>query len=126
MLLLDASALLAVLQGERGAEMVTMAMDDGSMSAANLSEVAAKLVQHGVPYEEAVSILKSFDLKIIPVDENVALVAGSLYAMTKSAGLSLGDRLCLATAILEKLEVLTADNAWAAIKVDGLNVRYIR
>ena len=83
MLLLDASALLAVLQGERGAEMVTMAMDDGSMSAANLSEVAAKLVQHG-------------------------------------------DRLCLATAILEKSEVLTADNAWAAIKVDGLNVRYIR
>jgi len=126
MILLDASALLAVLQNEPGASAVVEAMPEGAISAANLSEVAAKLVQHGVPGKEVVSILKSFDLDVLPVGEDIALQAGALFAETQKFGLSLGDRLCLATAISARLPVLTADRSWAKVDVGGLKVELIR
>lgn len=126
MKLLDASALLAVLQNEPGVNAVVEAMPESAISAANLSEVAAKLVQHGVPAKEVFSILKSFDLEVLPVDEDIALQAGALFAETQKFGLCLGDRLCLATAISARLSVLTADRSWAKVDAAGLKVELIR
>lgn len=123
---IDASALLALLQAETGADLVEDALADGSISAANLSEVAAKLVQHGVPAPEMTALLQSFDLDVIPVDETIALEAGRLYTAGKEYGLSLGDRLCLATGIVFARPVLTADQAWGKLSESGLEVTLLR
>lgn len=125
-MILDASALLALLQGEPGSERVSEALDNGSISAANFSEVAAKLIQFDVPEKEVVSVLRSFDLDIIPVDEDIALLAGSLIKQTREIGLSLGDRICLATAIRRAEPAVTADKVWSKLDHKGLDVIVIR
>ena len=125
-MIIDASALLALLHDEPGADSVAAALADGSMTAVNLSEVAAKLVQHGVPDKEMKALLQSFDLDIIQVDETIAFAAGSLFKITKDLGLSLGDRICIASAILAETPVLTADRAWQALVHTGLKIVMIR
>jgi PIN domain nuclease of toxin-antitoxin system len=125
-MIIDASALLALLQGEPGSDIAEEALEEGSISAANLSEVTAKLVQAAVPERDVLSILRSFDLDIIPVDEDVAYLAGTLIAETKDYGLSLGDRICLATAVLRGEPAVTADKAWAKVKHEGLEVILLR
>lgn len=125
-MILDASAFLALLQDEPGSEQVLQALEQGSISAANLSEVAGKLIQADVPQREVLSILQSFDLNVVPVDEQIALLAGSLINETRKFGLSLGDRLCLATAILSHEPAITADKVWAKIEFKGLKVVVIR
>ena len=125
-MVLDASALLALLQDEPGSDQVSRALEDSVISAANLSEVAAKLIQFKVPEEDVLSILASFDFDIVPVDENIALIAGSLIKQTRELGLGLGDRICLATAIANSQTALTADKAWANIAFKDLNVHVIR
>ena len=125
-MILDASALLALLQDETGLEQASEALEQGSISAANLSEVAGKLIQAEVPEREVVSILRSFDLDVIPVDEEIALLAGSLMKQTRQFGLSLGDRICLATAILRKEPTVTADKVWSNLQHRGLDVIVIR
>ena len=125
-MILDASALLALLQDEPGSAQVSDALEHGTISAANFSEVAGKLIQAEVPEKEVVSILQSFDLDVVPVDEEIALLAGSLIKQTRQFGLSLGDRICLATAILRNEPVVTADKAWSNIEHNGLSVIAIR
>ncbi len=125
-MVLDASALLALLQGEPGSEQVSEALGQGVISAANLSEVAGKLIQFDVPEKEVISILKSFGLDVVPVDEEIALIAGSLIKKTRQFGLSLGDRICLATAITRSETALTADRVWEKVEHKRLNVLIIR
>ncbi|MCY4152444.1 MAG: type II toxin-antitoxin system VapC family toxin [Aestuariivita sp.] len=125
-MIIDASALLALLQGEPGSKQVANALEQGSISAANLSEVATKLIQADVPDKEVVSTLRSLNLHIVSVDEDTALLAGRLAKVTRQFGLSLGDRICLATAILHKEPAITADSEWSKVQYDGLDVRVIR
>ena len=110
--LLDASALLALLQNEPGADEVVQALPTGAISAANLSETVAKLVQKGVPEKRATSAVLSFDLDVLVVNETVALAAGELAKQGKQLGLSLGDRICLATGKLAGIPILTTDQRW--------------
>lgn len=125
-MILDASALLALLQDEPGSAQVSDALGHGTISAANFSEVAGKLIQAEVPEKEVVSILQSFDLDVIPVDEEIALLAGSLIKQTRQFGLSLGDRICLATAIFRNEPAVTTDKAWSNVEHEGLRVIVIR
>lgn len=117
---LDASALLAWLQGERGSKIVEFALLEGScsLSAVNYSEVVAKLVDYNVKgSEELAAHIASMGVRIVAFDASQALLAGQLRQQTKIAGLSLGDRACLALAQIEKAEVLTADEAWLRFKL---------
>ncbi len=125
-MILDSSALLAVLQNEPGASEVVATLEPFSISAVNLSEVMTKLIQFGIPEMDAISTLKELNLDIITVDEDIAFLAGSLTRLTRAFGLSLGDRICLATAILQSQSALTADRIWADIKHEGLDVIVIR
>ena len=115
--LLDASALLALIFREPGHETVAAAFP-AAISAANLSEVVAKLIDRGVPSLEATSVHLAADLQVIPISEQVALGAGILRSVTRRFGLSLGDRLCLATARAEGFSVLTADAVWQDLSKD--------
>jgi ribonuclease VapC len=97
---LDASALLALLLDEKGAEATARALDEGQavVSAANLAEVVTRLALLGNAPRSIREALGPMKLRVIDVDEEMAYRAGLMAPEARSLGLSLGDRLCLATA----------------------------
>jgi PIN domain nuclease of toxin-antitoxin system len=122
---LDATALLALLQEEPGAETVAEAIPQSSISAINLAEVVGKLVDAGMPEEAVRTALAGLGIEVIPFDEDLAYRTGLLRPLTSPYGLSLGDRACLALGQRLGRPVLTADRVWASLKV-GVKVRVIR
>ena len=115
---LDASALLAVMLGEAGGEAVHAVLAQALIGAVNLSEVVAKLQERGVPDDIIDLSLADLDLAVVPFDRSQAVRAGMLRTATRSAGLSLGDRACLATAAEMGAIAITTDQAWALVSVD--------
>lgn len=128
---LDASALLAYLQDEPGAGTVQEELTVGAiMSAVNYAEVLSRLGDGGEAPEAADRRLREQGLigglvGIIPLAEADAVVIAQLRATTRAQGLSLGDRVCLATGLRLQRPVLTADRSWATLDV-GVAVRSIR
>lgn len=109
---LDASALLALLRQERGAEVVAQAIDAGAgASVANLAELVTVLVRDGFAPEAAIALASRLPIEPCDVDLDLALRAGAFIARTRPFGLSLGDRLCLALAAREGVPAVTADTA---------------
>jgi PIN domain nuclease of toxin-antitoxin system len=124
---LDASAVLAVLFNEPGAEIVQRALEAGpcAVSAVNLSEITAKLVDRGAN-EEAIRLgLDSIAMEVHPFDEASAIAAGMLRNLTRPQGLSLGDRACIGLARSLDLPVMTADRKWDRLNL-GIPVRLAR
>jgi len=122
---IDASALLALLSAEPGADIVVQALPGAVISAVNLSEVVAKLGQAGLPENAARQALRPLGLRVEPFDEEQAYQAGLLHAATRRLGLSLGDRACLGLAQKLGVTALTADKTWADLST-GASVRVIR
>lgn len=121
-LVYDASALLAVIGNEKGREFVlaSIAQEAGFISAANWAEVISKLAERGMPAQTIEEGLDSFGLTVVPLDAAQALAAGGLRPITKSLGLSLGDRCCVALAVLRDLPVITSEKIWAKlVDLDG-------
>ncbi len=123
----DASAVLALLFEEPGAEMVRAQLRTGVIGAANLAEVLAKLSDHGLPVMEAVRTVTILGLEVAPMTEAQAGRSAELRPMTRSVGLSLGDRACLALAAELGAPALTADRSWDAVAgAAGVSVQVIR
>jgi len=121
----DASAILALLNEETGSEEVLKFIGKAAISTVNLSEVIAKLADAGIPEEDIRQILSNLNLEVIDFNEKRALKAGMLRPNTKSIGLSFGDRACLALGIILNQPVLTTDRLWGSINV-GVEVRVVR
>jgi PIN domain nuclease of toxin-antitoxin system len=125
---LDSSALLAIVFGEPGAEMAAewaAGAAGAVVSAVNLSEAAAKMNERGFADEETEAYLSALGFDLAPFGEAEAYAAGRLRAGTRALGLSFGDRACIALAQREGAAVATADRAWARLDL-GLAVRVIR
>ena len=122
---LDASALLAAFFGEEGTERVEDMLPNAVISAVNLSEVVAKLQDRGVPDQEIDRHVADLDLDIIAFDRVQAIGAGRLRRDTKTAGLSLGDRCCLALAAQRRAIAVTTDRAWSSLDL-SITVEVIR
>lgn len=125
---LDASALLALIQAEPGAERVTQALEQGAcvVSAVNLSEALTKLILSGLPAEQAEAIVLGIPAEIVPCDEAIAVKAGRLTTVGKPLGLSLGDRICLATGQAHGGIVLTAEQVWRKVRLPGIKIEVVR
>ncbi len=117
-IVLDASAVLAAFFDEPGADTVAEQMSGALMSAVNYAEVVAKLVDRGIPNSQILEVMAQVDVEVVPADRDQATIAGLLRAETRSAGLSLGDRSCLALAITRRGVALTMDRAWASLQLD--------
>ena len=116
---LDASALLAVLNQEPGAERLTPELlSDAAISTVNLAEVHAKLVARGGDPEEAWQDTLSPGVEAVAFTAQHAQIAGGLVAQTRALGLSLGDRACLALGLALKSPVYTAERSWKKLKLD--------
>jgi len=123
---LDASALITMLNQESGADMLTPEILLNAVSSTvNLAEVQNKLVSRGLPPEAAWRATLHSVREAISFTPEHAKTAGSLIAETRPLGLSLGDRACLALALELKAQVYTADRSWKHLKL-GLRIHIIR
>ena len=120
-IVLDASALLAVLNQEPGSDKLTAELlSDAAASTVNLAEVHGKLVGRGGRPDEAWENLISLIRESVPFSTEQAKLAGDLVAQTQPLGLSLGDRACLALGITLNVPIYTADKSWKKLKVGAL------
>jgi len=122
---MDSSAVLASIRGEPGADVVNAALAGSFTSAINLAEVVSKLIQDGVPGAEAATIVRRIGVQLVETDEEQALAASLIHAITRSAGISIGDAFCLALGKLRGCPVMTADRAWKTLDL-GVEVTLIR
>jgi ribonuclease VapC len=120
-IVLDASALLAVLNQEPGSEKLTAELlSDAAASTVNLAEVHGKLVVRGGGPDEAWESLMGLIRESVPFTAEHAKLAGDLVSQTTPFGLSLGDRACLALGISLNAPIYTADRSWKKLKLDAL------
>jgi ribonuclease VapC len=125
-IVLDASAILALLNREPGANTLTPEiLSHAAASTVNLAEVHTKLVSRGGNPEEAWEDALSAVHEAVPFTEEQARIAGGLAAVTRSLGLSLGDRACLALGLALKTAVYTTDKSWKSLKL-GIRIHVIR
>ena len=124
---LDASALLALLFDEPGADIVRGCLRTGVIGAVNLAEVLAKLSDHGLPVHEAARAVAILGLDVVPMTPSQAERSAGMRVVTRPVGLSLGDRACLALAAELGAAAVTADRGWAGVaEAAGVSVQLIR
>ena len=126
--ILDASALLALINNEKGADKVEALIGNIIMSSVNVTEVASKIYDLlGDNNEEQCKLsIEPFVHSVIDFDKSLCYMAASLKNQTKNKGLSLGDRACIATALQLDLPVYTADKIWAELDIANLKLKLIR
>jgi ribonuclease VapC len=123
---LDASALLAVLQQEAGAEVVLAVLEGALMSSVNWSEVVQKAAARGVAVSHRLRRdVEAIGVQIVPFEPADAEAAAAVWSAAPRAGLSLGDRACLALARDRGAVALTTDRAWASLPL-GVPVQVVR
>jgi ribonuclease VapC len=122
---LDSSAVLAVLWSEPGNELVLDHVDGAVMSAVNHAEVMTKIADRGVDGKRATALLASLAIEVVGFDKSHADSVGNLRSQTRHLGLSLGDRACIALAMTRGLSVMTADKAWSELELE-LDVQLLR
>ena len=123
---LDASALIALLNQEPGADRLTAEILSTAVgSTVNLAEVQSKLVTDGMPADKAWRAILDSVSDVAPFTSEHARIAGTLIAETRPLGLSLGDRACLALALQRNAPVYTADRTWKKLKL-GIQIHVIR
>jgi ribonuclease VapC len=122
---LDASAVIAVLRSEPGADIVHAALTGSVISAVNYSEVLKKSIERGAIRAVADGYFKNLSVTVIPFDEELAGISAELYPQTKQYGLSLADRACLALGIQRNCKVLTSERRMSLVALP-IKVKLIR
>lgn len=123
--ILDASALLALIRNETGANVVEGVLGHICMSSVNVAEVASILLDSEMTSQECQDCVLPFISALVPFDEEQAFYAAELKKRTKNKGLSLGDKACLALGLASKLPVYTADHIWGELNI-GVQIKLIR
>lgn len=121
----DASALLALLNAEPGSERVAAALTGARINAVNLSEVLGRLRRRGIAAAAGLDAILSLGLEVVAFDRELAVDAAELEPQAGQFGLSFGDRACLATARRLRQPALTADRAWLRLDI-GVRIIAIR
>ena len=119
---LDASAVIAVLRDEPGAEIVIAHAGDALISAVNLQEVVKALLVRGVTIGVARDMIGELHLEVRAHESADAYASAALHDATKQFGAGLGDRSCIALGIASGLPVITTDRNWRKIAIAGLEV----
>lgn len=122
---LDASALLALLNEEPGAEKVRPLLPRSIIGAVNFCETLQRLRRSGMSLEEAKTVLTPLVFSPIPFDEHLSYVSASIHSQTREYGLSFGDCACLAVALSRHLPAVTAERDWDKFDI-GVSIIKIR
>jgi PIN domain nuclease of toxin-antitoxin system len=122
---LDASALLALILGEAGADVVASHLEGAAISAVNLAEVGAKMVDRGATLDFVHREIAAAEVVVVPFDTAQAFESARLRPLTRDYGLSLGDRACLALGATMNRLVLMTDRDWTPVGLP-VDIRLIR
>lgn len=125
-ILLDASALLALIQEEPGGEIIKPLLKFSVMSTVNVAESLTVLQRTGLPTQESLILITDIIATIIPFDLEQAGYAAELQSYVQHRGLSLGDRACLALGIKLQIPIYTADKVWAQLQLNNATIKLIR
>lgn len=123
---LDASAVIALVRDEPGADIVASHIGRAAISAVNLQEVIKELLLSGLNEATTRELLDELRLDVRAHDVSAAYSAAGLHAQTRQYGRGLGDRSCLALALQLGVPALTADREWKKIKVTNLRIEHIQ
>jgi ribonuclease VapC len=125
--ILDASVIIAAILGEPGGDAVFDMIDSAAVSAVNVAEVYTYAAINQMPTDAFDAFFAETGIEIAPFEHEQAIVTGRLAAITRKAGLSLGDRSCIALAQLREANVLTADRPWNQVGSDvGVTIALLR
>lgn len=125
-MILDASAMIALLLAEPGADRVRAILPEALIGAVNAAEVAMRL-NRDFTADGVTNVLQMVLPAVVPADRELAMAAGLMHEQTRPYGLSLGDRFCLALARRHACPVMTADRIWADVgPLLGIEVQLIR
>jgi ribonuclease VapC len=119
---LDASAVLALLRDEPGAEQIAGYAGDSLISTVNLQEVVKALLVRGFAQDTVRAMIDAVHIEARAHEIPDAHAAAALHGHTKAKGSGLGDRSCMALAITENLPAITTDKEWAELAIPGLTV----
>jgi ribonuclease VapC len=122
---LDASALLALLQEEPGASRIEPLLDGALVSAVNWSEVLQKSMARAVDVAGMAEDLGALGVQIQPFAEKDAEAAARIWVNARRAGLAMGDRACLALAERSGGTAVTTDRAWKRLDI-GIQILVVR
>ena len=123
----DASAVMALMLGETGADVVMQVIRGSRMSAVNVSECCSRGVERGANPDDVLAILETYEIEIVPFTLPFALEAARLRESTRKQGVSLGGRACLSLALAMGATVYTSDRRLAEIDPAlGIDIRLIR
>jgi len=112
------------MNGEPGADKVVAVLPGAYLSSVNFAEIISRLCDWGKSVSEGISDVEGLGVEVVPLDYDLAAAVGELRPLTRSLGLSLGDRACLALGRKLGLPILTADRAWAGLS--GFDITLIR
>ncbi|MBN9342750.1 MAG: type II toxin-antitoxin system VapC family toxin [Candidatus Paracaedimonas acanthamoebae] len=124
--ILDSSALLALLKNEPGSDIVESLLGNIIMSSINVTEVATVLLDSEMTLQECQDTVLPFISNIKPYDEVLAFLTADLRKQTKAYGLSLGDRACIALGQKMQLPIYTADKIWGELQLENVKIKLIR
>ena len=128
-IVLDASSVIALINREKGCEIVEKYLEEAIISTVNFAEVISvvnrELFKSEADRIEGLKLITDTLPQIIDFDVNQAIILGELDSITKKYGLSLGDRACLALAKYKNIPVLTADKTWSKLNL-GIKIKLIR
>ena len=128
-IVLDASSVIALINREKGCEIVEKYLEEAIISTVNFAEVISvvnrELFKSEADRVEGLKLITDTLPQIIDFDINQAIISGELDSITKKYGLSLGDRACLALAKYKNIPVLTADKTWSKLNL-GIKIKLIR
>ena len=126
MIVLDASAVLAVLGSERGSDEVVARSAGGLISTVNLAEIMQKAAHNGVEPRAVHELIEQAEWGVVPFDDITAVAAADLWTLTRHRGLSLGDRACLALTQAVNGIALTMDRGWSGLEIDGASIHVVK
>jgi len=124
-LVFDASTILAVVFGEKGAGAVIDVARDGVVSSVNVTEILSKAIDNGFPPEEVLDQILRLGIEIVSFEVAHAKIAADLRPITRGKSISLADHACIALAIDRGLPIFTGDRAWTELGLD-VEIRLIR
>jgi ribonuclease VapC len=124
-LVLDASAVLAFVKKEPGAEFVRPLLAECALSALNYSEIVQKALHDGIAESELADELDAFRIEVHDFTREDALRVGRMWSQTMRYGLSLADRACLVLAQRLGSHAVTADRAWRGVE-NEFDIVFIR
>ena len=124
--ILDSSAMLALIKNEEGSSIVEELLGNIVMSSVNVSEVAAVLLESEMSPEQVTQAIEPFIDSMIDFDFAHSILCAALKQSTKHLGLSLGDRACISLGIKLELPIYTADKIWSELKLKNADIKLIR